>query len=152
MQDSMAKQAKSGKDSGQRAGQQRKMGKEQMNRTSRRILKVARRLFFVCVLVVLLYVVIVGGYAFGRALYTEKPVSSHSASLELVVSDGDSAWQVGRELERMGVIDSWVVFGCKAILFDCDVHSGTYTVSPSMTEREILETLSAEQTGVQEEE
>ena len=143
----MEKQTGESKPNAGQAEPVKKMGKRQMRAISLRVFSVAWKIFFACFLVVLLYVLIVGGYRFGKALFTEQPRSASTAEQRITVEKGQSAGSIGKQLEQKGIVASGAVFCGKALLFQYEIRPGTYSVSPSMTDREILELMSADASG-----
>ena len=119
------------------------MEKKQEKSVGRKLFDRMLRLFFVCLMVLLTYVISVEGYAYGKALFSDRAVSTAKVEASFVVSEGQSVLSVAKNLEQRGLIADDFIFFSKAKLFHYTICPGVYTISPSMTDREILEKLSA---------
>lgn len=118
------------------------MKKKEEKPGSRRIFRIMWRLFFVCLLVLVCYLLSTEGYAFGKALFTDSAVSGTQADVQVTVKEGQSLSSVAKQLEQKGLISDSFVFYSKAKLYKYSIYPGTYLLSPSMTDREILDQLS----------
>ena len=94
-------------------------------------------------LVVLVLILAVWGFLIGRALFTDAGQMPQGQGVEyqLNVREGESTFQVGRDLESNEVIGSALVFLVQSKLFKCTIKPGTYTVNSAQSSKAILKQL-----------
>lgn len=104
---------------------------------------VAVILFFV-----LLIVVSVFSYRVGVQIFTNSGVSTEEEAVAytLYVEKGESVFQIGRDLEDHGIINSALVFWIQSKLYKCKIAPGEYHVSSSSSSKAILKYLNNEYT------
>jgi len=95
-------------------------------------------------------------YEFGYRIFTEKPVDSEPG-VEIVVSisEGDSALDIGKQLEEKGLIRDAKLYVAQYYLsaYVDALLPGTYTLDTAMTAKEMMAVMStsAEETEVENE-
>ena len=93
-------------------------------------------------------------YEFGYRIFTEKPVDSEPG-VEIVVSisEGDSALDIGKQLEEKGLIRDAKLYVAQYYLsaYVDALLPGTYTLDTAMTAKEMMAVMStsAEETEVE---
>lgn len=94
-------------------------------------------------LVVLILILTVYGYHFGKALFTDTGMKAPGSGTEylLNVAPGEGIFSVGRDLQENRVIESALVFAVQSKLFKCVVDPGTYRVNSSWSSKAILKEL-----------
>lgn len=93
--------------------------------------------------VVLVLILTIYGYHFGKALFTDagmKP-AGQGTEYQLVVTQGESVLSVGRDLQSHKIIDSALVFAVQSKLFKCKIDPGAYKVNSSWSSKAILKEL-----------
>ncbi len=108
------------------------------------------------ILIFLLYRVGLYSYGFGYRVFTEKPVASEENAKDKVVqiTSDMGAKDIGDLLERKELISDANLFVVQLMLsaYRGEIKPGTYTLSTSMTAREMMQIMSAEEEPETEEE
>lgn len=104
------------------------------------------KLVFLILSLVMLVVVCILAYRFGRRLFTNDGVTdeAHEVTYTLKVTKGESVYQIGKDLETHGIISSRLAFLVQSKLYNCRIAPGEYTVRSSMSSKAILKYLNAE--------
>ena len=95
-------------------------------------------------------------YEFGYRIFTEKPVDSEpGAEIIVSISEGDSALDIGKQLEEKGLIRDAKLYVAQYYLsaYVDALLPGTYTLDTAMTAKEMMAVMStsAEETEVENE-
>ena len=103
-----------------------------------------RFVLYVCVVVAVIYIG-KSAYDFGYDIFYQQPMSSQEEGRDItvVVKQGDSVYQIGRTLEKKGLIEDPKVFVVQEMLsnYTGKLQSGTYILNTSMTADEMMEIL-----------
>lgn len=122
-----------------------------MSNTSRIVMKIVSGVFSLLVLVLVVVGLIRAGqwaYDFGYRVYTESPVESAPGTDKTVTVTSDmSAKEIGDILEEKGLIHDATLFVAqlKISSYSGEIKSGTYTLNTSMTARDMMQIMSAEE-------
>ena len=97
----------------------------------------------ICVLVVILiYHGAVKGFEFGISIFSSAAMTeAPGQDMIVIIEEGASAWDVGKLLEKKGLIQDEKIFFVQALLYKANLQAGTYTLNTSMTPEQILEIL-----------
>lgn len=127
--------------------------------TSKVVMRIVKICFTVLILLLIVFTLYRTGqnaYSYGYRIFTEPPVSTAEDGTDKVVqiTENMSAKEIGGLLERKGLIrDSFLfVLQLKTSAYADDIKSGTYTLSTSMTAKEMIQIMSAQQTDTETEE
>ncbi|MFV0465188.1 MAG: aminodeoxychorismate lyase [Lachnospiraceae bacterium] len=116
--------------------------------------------FFVSILTVILVVVVLytlghTAFDFGYRVFTEPAMTSESSSIDKVVQiTGDmSSLEIGELLESKGLIQNKYLFlaQLKSSSYANSIIPGIYTLSTSMTARDMMQVMSIDEDEVTEE-
>ena len=91
-------------------------------------------------------------YDFGYRIFTETPVEAYPGNDVVVqISEGDSAFDIGKQLEEKGLIRDSELYVAQYYLsaYKDAILSGTYTLNTSMVAKEMMAVMS---TPVEDEE
>lgn len=91
-------------------------------------------------------------YDFGYRIFTETPIDkTHGKDVEISISASDSAFDIGKKLEKKGLIRNSELYVAQYYLsaYVDDILPGTYTLNTGMTAREMMVVMS---TAVEDEE
>ena len=91
-------------------------------------------------------------YDFGYRIFTEKPIDEvHGKDVEISVSSGDTALDIGEKLEKNGLVRDAELYVAQYYLsaYVDDILPGTYTLNTGMTAKEMMVVMS---TAAEEEE
>lgn len=87
------------------------------------------------------------GFEFGVSIFTPSSVEeAPGKDVTVTIKSGTGKMDVGKLLEEKGLIEDYKVFWLQAILYECDIKSGEYTLNTSMTSEDILEVIKAKKT------
>lgn len=84
-------------------------------------------------------------YEFGYRIFTEEAVSlKPGKDVTMQIYEGDSAFDIGKRLERKGLIKDDKIYVAQYYLsaYVDELLPGTYTLNPSMTIKEMLVVMS----------
>ena len=108
------------------------------------------------VALILIYRLGFQAYDFGYRVFSEPPVTNYGDGVELVVvvPMGAGAFEIGRTLERTGLIRDAKLLVAQELLseYHGKLQPGTYKFSTSMTADEMIEKMAAGETMDSEEE
>lgn len=114
-----------------------------INRVTGAIIKVSLRLIIYALVILILYEGVTTGYEFGHEIFASTAVSqAPGVDKTVVIEEGRSALQVGKQLEDEYLIHSGYAFWIQSIFYDYDIYPGAYVLNTSMTSKEMLELLS----------
>ncbi len=106
------------------------------------IFGVSFRIVIWILVVILLYTGIKEGYQFGYAVFDSKPVAQgEGVEKNVTIPEKTSPVSVAKVLEEKGLVKDKYVFVVQYLLFECEPQSGTYTLSTSMSPRDIIQQL-----------
>ena len=99
-------------------------------------------------LIVLLYMILQGvklAYRYGHGLMYEHAMEKEPGrEVSLEIKEGESSSDVAAQLEKLGLIDNKESFMLKAKLYHASLLPGTYSLTPAMTQVDILDFISEE--------
>ena len=102
------------------------------------------------IIVMLVYKWSMTAYEYGQRVFNEPPMSAGSGrTITFVVKEGDTAKEIGTNLEKNGLIRDAALFRIQEMLsaYKDRMKPGTYELSTSMTADEMMAIMS---TGVEE--
>ena len=94
------------------------------------------------IIVMLVYKWSLLAYDYGQRVFNEPPMSAGSGrTVTIVVSEGDSAKEIGEKLEKNGLIRDSMLFRIQEMLsaYKDEMQPGTYELNTSMTTEEMME-------------
>lgn len=101
------------------------------------------------VLIVMIFRGATSAYHYGYRIFTEPPMTSGEGRIISVeIKPGESAKEIGEDLEKKGLIDDAKVFFLQELLseYHGEEKPGIYDLSTSMTAEEMLAVMSPEET------
>lgn len=115
---------------------------QEINKVTGTVIGTAGRLILYGVLLMLLIEGVGRGYAFGHEVFCSTPAEeAPGRSLPFEVKEGESAHEVIGRLKDSGLIRDSRVAAIQQWFYDYEIYPGTYTLSTSMTSKEILQIL-----------
>ncbi len=116
-----------------------------INRVTGAIIKVSLHLIIYALVILIFYEGITAGYRFGHEIFSATAVASPPGWDRIItIGEDQSDYDIGRLLEKEGLIHNRYVFVIQSELYDYKLYPGVYRLNTSMTSREILDALSAE--------
>ena len=97
------------------------------------------------IIVMLVYKWSMTAYEYGQRVFNEPPMSVGSGrTATVVVSEGDTAKEIGAKLEKSGLIRDATLFRIQEMLsaYKDELMPGTYELNTSMTTEEMMEIMS----------
>ena len=94
------------------------------------------------IIVMLVYKWSLLAFDYGQRVFNEPPMSAGSGrTVTVVVSEGDSAKEIGEKLEKSGLIRDAMLFRIQEMLsaYKDEMQPGTYELNTSMTTEEMME-------------
>ena len=94
------------------------------------------------IIVMLVYKWSLLAYDYGQRVFNEPPMSAGSGrTVTIVVSEGDSAKEIGEKLEKNGLIRDAMLFRIQEMLsaYKDELQPGTYELNTSMKTEEMME-------------
>lgn len=105
---------------------------------------VLRVLLYICVIFLAIWIARTS-YRFGYEIFNQQAMSpDNGQEVTVVIKEGDSVYQVGKNLEKRGLIDDAKVFVVQEKLskYKGQIKAGTYILSTAYTPDRILAILS----------
>ena len=99
------------------------------------------------IIVMLVYKWSMTAYEYGQRVFNEPPMSAGSGrTVTFVVQEGDTAKEIGDNLEMNGLIRDAALFRIQEMLsaYKDEMKPGTYELNTSMTTEEMMEIMSME--------
>ena len=94
------------------------------------------------IIVMLVYKWSLLAFDYGQRVFNEPPMSAGSGrTVTVVVSEGDSAKEIGEKLEKSGLIRDAMLFRIQEMLsaYKGEMQPGTYELNTTMTTEEMME-------------
>ena len=94
------------------------------------------------IMVMLVYKWSLQAYDYGQRVFNEPPMSAGSGrTVTIVINEGDSAKEIGKKLEKNGLIRDAMLFRIQEMLsaYKDKLQPGTYELNTSMKTEEMME-------------
>ena len=112
---------------------------KEINRISLAVISISGKIVLYVLVAVLLVLGAKKGYAFGHSIFYAPGMDKAPGVEKTVTLDGtESVMEVGKLLEDIGLIRDHNAFSIQAICYGYEVLEGTWTVSTSMSSKEII--------------
>ena len=108
------------------------------------IIETAVKVLFYAMLIYLIASGMRFAYKFGYAVFEKDTGSATGSSFKISVTENTKPLELGRELEKIGVIEDPYVFYAQYVFFSYKFQPGTYVIYSDMDSRGILDILSGE--------
>ena len=105
------------------------------------------KIVFAIIIVMLVYKWSLTAFEYGQRVFNEPPMSAGSGrTVMFVVNEGDTAKEIGDNLEKNGLIRDAALFRIQEMLsaYKDEMKPGTYELNTSMTTEEMMEIMSME--------
>lgn len=125
------------------------MARKAANSSTDKINKVTGTVIFISVKVIVYIIValvfyygITGAYQLGLNLFSRRTMTSAPGiEMRISVDEKDSVMDIGRTLEKMGLIHDAYAFVFQKYFYEVDIGPGVYTLNTAMTVKEALEAM-----------
>ena len=125
------------------------MARKAANSSTDKIKKVTGTVIFISVKVIVYIIValvfyygITGAYQLGLNLFSKRTMTSAPGiEMRISVDEKDSVMDIGRTLEKMGLIHDAYAFVFQKYFYEVDIGPGVYTLNTAMTVKEALEAM-----------
>ena len=94
------------------------------------------------IMVMLVYKWSLQAYDYGQRVFNEPPMSAgNGRTVTIVINEGDSAKEIGKKLEKNGLIRDAMLFRIQEMLsaYKDKLQPGTYELNTSMKTEEMME-------------
>lgn len=94
------------------------------------------------IMVMLVYKWSLQAYDYGQRVFNEPPMSAgNGRAVTIVINEGDSAKEIGKKLEKNGLIRDAMLFRIQEMLsaYKDKLQPGTYELNTSMKTEEMME-------------
>ena len=94
------------------------------------------------IIVMLVYKWSLQAYDYGQRVFNEPPMSAgNGRTVTIVINEGDSAKEIGKKLEKNGLIRDAMLFRIQEMLsaYKDKLQPGTYELNTSMKTEEMME-------------
>ena len=136
------------------------MARKAANSSTDKINKVTGTVIFISVKVIVYIIValvfyygITGAYQLGLNLFSKRTMTSAPGiEMRISVDEKDSVMDIGRTLEKMGLIHDAYAFVFQKYFYEVDIGPGVYTLNTAMTVKEALEAMDVDNQEAETEE
>lgn len=126
--------------------------KRDLNKLTIRIVKASIYFVLLVLLIIFVFQGVKKSFEFGYDLFEEPNANITSeAKIPFVVTKGQSAYAVGKDLKEYGLIDNPFLFSIQARFFSYKILPGNYFLNEEMNGRNILDIISREPTKDEDE-
>lgn len=111
------------------------------------VISIAVKIILIVAVVCLLFWGGKKGFEFGTSIFAQTTVEeAPGTDVSVVIKKDTSTMDIGKQLEKEGVIDDYRVFWILALLYEYELGEGTYSLNTSMTVEDILKVMHVEKT------
>lgn len=115
---------------------------QEINKISITVISISGKLVFYALVITLLVTGAKRGYEFGHSIFFSPGMETEpGAAKEITLAGNESVTEVGRILEKAGLIRDDLAFTIQAYCYAYEVKSGTFELNTSMTSKEIIASL-----------
>lgn len=120
----------------------------EINKISMAVISISGRLLFYALVAVLLVLGARKGYEFGHSIFYAPGMEMSPGTDKTVVIEGDeSVSDIGKMLEKNGLIRDDTAFSIQAKCYGYEVKKGTFALNTSLSSKEIISILNEETDG-----
>lgn len=124
---------------------------KEINKISIAVISISGRLVFYALVAVLLFTGARRGYEFGHSIFYSPGMEEAPGTDKTVTLKGDeSVSDVGKLLEKTGLIRDDLAFSIQAQCYGYEVQKGTFTLNTSLSSKEIIGRLGEKTDGEEE--
>lgn len=124
---------------------------QEINKISITVISIAGKILFLVLAAVLLVTGARRGYEFGHSIFYSPAMEAEPGrDVTINLTGEESVTEIGRLLEKNGLIRDDSAFSIQALCYEYDVQAGTYTLNTSMSSKEIIMELREAKDGEQE--
>lgn len=114
----------------------------EINRVTGTVINVSLKLILLALVCILMYEGVTRGYSFGHEIFDPTPMEEgEGTAKQVTIGDGMSGMDTGKLLKEKGLIPDEYVFAIESVLYEYEIHPGTYTFRTGQTSMEILQML-----------
>lgn len=112
---------------------------KEINKISLAVISLSGRLVFYALVFVLLFMGARKGYEFGHSIFYAPGMEAKPGTDKTITLDGDeSVDEVGKLLEKAGLIRDDAAFSIQAYCYGYEVKKGTFQLNTSLSSKEII--------------
>ncbi|MBQ5917714.1 MAG: endolytic transglycosylase MltG [Lachnospiraceae bacterium] len=116
-----------------------------LRKTAMMIFRLTMKMAIVAVVVAVFYVVCSKTFEYGAAIFSEEAMAPYGKGVEVVVTipNDTSAGELGKILQKNGLIKDAGIFKIQAFLYDLTITPGTYEFSTENNVEDIIDIINA---------
>lgn len=124
-----------------------------LKKTSSAILGTSLKILGYILIIVAFYFVCSNAFSFGETVFTEDGMAKTGSGTEIqiTVPQGASTLEIGKILEKNGLIKSSYAFVLQAFLYEADIDPGKYVLNTEYNPEEIIEAFREKDKDISEE-
>lgn len=124
----------------------------EINKISMTVISISGKLVFYALVIALLVTGAKRGYEFGHSIFFSPGMEAEPGTAkEITLTGNESVTEVGRLLEKSGLIRDDLAFTIQAYCYAYEIKAGTFELNTSMTSKEIITNLDEEKDGEKDE-
>ncbi len=105
------------------------------------------------IVVYFLYQAIQYSYSFGYRMFNSDPIDkTNGHMIEYTVEENAGILEIAQDLEKKGLIEDAYVMVAQKVFYSYTIYPGTYSLSTTMTSKDILDRIGTEPENIEEEE
>ena len=115
---------------------------DKINKVTGTVILISVKVIVYIIVALVFYYGITGAYQLGLNLFSKRTMTSAPGiEMRISVDEKDSVMDIGRTLEKMGLIHDAYAFVFQKYFYEVDIGPGVYTLNTAMTVKEALEAM-----------
>lgn len=124
---------------------------DKINKVTGTVIFISSRVIIYIIVAVVFYYGITNAYQFGFNVFSKRTMTSEPGiEMRISIDEKDSALDVGKTLEKMGLIHDAYAFLFQKYFYEVEIRPGVYTLNTAMTVKETLEVLNSDNQETEE--
>lgn len=118
---------------------------DKINKVTGTVIFLSVKVIVYIIVALVFYYGITGAYQFGLDVFSRRTMTSAPGiEMRISIEEGDSAMEIGRTLEKMGLVHNAYAFVFQKYFYNVKISPGVYTLNTSMTVKDALEALDSD--------
>ncbi len=115
---------------------------DKINKVTGTVILISVKVIIYIIVALVFYYGITGAYQLGFTVFSKRTMTSAPGiEMRISVDEKDSVMDIGKTLEKMGLIHNAYAFVFQKYFYDIDVGPGIYTLNTAMTVKEALDAM-----------
>lgn len=118
---------------------------DKINKVTGTVILISVKVIVYIIVALVFYYGITGAYQLGFNVFSKRTMTSAPGiEMRISVDEKDSVMDIGRTLEKMGLIHNAYAFVFQKYFYEIDISPGVYTLNTAMTVKEALEAMDSD--------